>query len=94
MKFTEEQLDMFQTDEGWWEGDEELIEVVERKITYVDTSKGYYEEEFVIHDIKTDTYWRGKLEKSPDWDGMSEYNFKNQKWKEVYPYTETVTKYK
>ena len=92
-KFTVEQIQSFSSygticDE---EGNELYTTELFEQHSY-DQEKSSITNQVVVHEIKTDKYFRAYLYEGP-WYRGDEYNAE-QIWKEVKPYTKTVTYYK
>jgi len=89
IKFTEEQLEQLTWEGSIWDKNEkELFKVVESNLHDYDLEKSYITNRVVILDIENNKFYIGNL--------MKNYYHKNNnvKWKEVFPYQETITTYK
>lgn len=89
MNIKEEDYDSLIWGDGIWTEDSvELIEVVDKEYEYVDLGKCYINWKITIHEIVTGKYYQAILM-------QNEYHkSKNVEWKEVFPYQQTITKYK
>lgn len=91
MILTKEQVFQLFADQGIFDEEgNQLFELVEEKQSYLDLEKGYRKMDFVIKDMSNEKFYQGKgIVETPD-----EAPKNNVQWFEVYPYTETITKYK
>ena len=93
-KFNEEELSQIFCDEGVYdENGEAIFEVVEEQQTYIDLEKGYIKNNYVVKEIATGKFFKGEGFTQTSDDFLFERNVKIQ-WQEVFPYAETVTRYK
>ena len=88
MKFTTEQLKDLTWEDGIWEGEKQLFKVVKTTFCGYDLEKSYIENTVIIQDLETNKFYEGRLMKNYYHDNN------NVKWKEVFPYQETITSYK
>jgi hypothetical protein len=92
MKLTDDQLFELFADDGVYDDDGKLIyKLVEEKQSYLDLEKGYRKMDFVIEDLATGKFYQAKG-LAETYDEMPSGS--SAKWIEVFPYTETITKYK
>lgn len=89
MNIKEEDYNSLIYEEGIWaENDIQLIEVVNKEFQYADLGKCYINWKITIHEIATGKYYQAILMEN------EYHNSKNVEWIEVFPYQQTITKYK
>jgi hypothetical protein len=90
-KFTSQEVQDILFEEGIWDGDNQLFDVVYKEVIETDIEKSSVTYEVVIQDLSTKKFYRAELGKS-QWYGQTKYNA-NQKWSEVKEKRKTITIY-
>jgi len=91
-KFTVREVEDILLEDGIWDDDNQLFDVVHKEVIETDIEKSSVTYEVVIQDLTTKKYYRAELGKS-QWYAQAEYNAK-QEWNEVKKSRKTITIYK
>lgn len=93
IKFTEEELIYIMFEKGLYNNENEcLFETVYQEVTDTDQEHASVQRDYVIKETATGKFYKASLGESP-WIDQDRVNAQVE-WTEVFPYQETVTKYK
>ena len=91
MKIEKEAIDYLKFGESYWKEidykEVEVYRLINSIITDYDLEKGYVRKDLVVLDVSSNKYYFANVL-------VSYYHRNDPDWIEVFPYTETITKYK